>query len=137
MIEDDNVKLLRDVYQSWNNSKAESVALWMNLLADNVEWRSIAEGAPGMEFTKGCCSKDEVAHYFEQLGSEWAMIHYTADEFIAQGDRVVMIGSCGWKHKRTGKIVETPKADIIRMKDSKIVEFYEFYDTAKALAASA
>jgi len=136
MIEDENVKLLREVYQSWNDSKANSVAQWMNLLADQVEWHSIADGAPGMEFSRGCCSRDEVAHYFNELGSEWEMIHYTVDEFIAQGDRVVMIGSCGWKNKRTAKEVETPKADILRLKDSKIVEFYEFYDTAKALAAS-
>ena len=65
-----NVKLLREVYQSWNDSKANSVAQWMNLLADQVEWHSIADGAPGMEFSRGCCSRDEVAHYFKEFGSE-------------------------------------------------------------------
>ena len=35
---------------------------------------------------------------------------------------------------KTGKIVETPKVDIITMEDSKIVDFFELYDTAKALA---
>ena len=34
------------------------------------------------------------------------------------------------------KAVETPIADIIRMKDSKMVEFCEFYDTVQAFAAS-
>ncbi len=136
MIEDENVKILREAYQLWNESKAASVANWMSMVADDVQWRSLADGAAGMEFSKACCSKDEVAMYFEKLGREWEMIHYTVDKFIAQGDRVVMVGSCGFKHRRTGKMVETPKADIIRMKDSKIVEFFEFYDTEKAIAAA-
>ena len=136
MSENDNVRILREAYALWNDSKADSVGHWMNLIADDVIWNSIAAGAAGMEFTRGCSCKADVQRYFSELGSRWEMIHYTVDEFIAQGDRVVMVGSCGWRSRSTGAEVETPKADIIRMKHSKIVEFYEFYDTAKALAAA-
>ncbi len=135
-MEDENVETLREAYQPWNDSKADSVSRWMSLLADDVQWSSIADGSPGMEFSQACCSKDDVARYFEVMVKEWEMIHYTVDEFIAQNDRVVVLGRCGWRHKGTSKVVETPKADIIRMKDPKITEFYEFYDTAKAFEAS-
>ena len=64
------------------------------------------------------------------------MIHYTVNEYIAQGDRVVAVGHCKWRHRKTGRDVETPKVDIITMKDSKMVDFYELYDTAKAIACS-
>jgi ketosteroid isomerase-like protein len=64
------------------------------------------------------------------------MIHYTVDELIAEGDRVVMLGSCGWKNRRTGIVVQTPKADFLRLEGGKVVEFFEFFDTAKAMAAS-
>jgi len=136
MTEQDNVQTLREAYQLWNDSKADSVGHWLELIADDVKWNSIADGAPGMEFTRACNCKADVQRYFADLGSQWEMIHYTVDEFIAQGDRVVMLGSCGWRGRRSGVVVETPKADIIRMKNSKIVEFYEFYDTAKTLAAA-
>jgi ketosteroid isomerase-like protein len=120
----------------WNDSRADSMGHWLELIADEVEWRSLADGAPGMDFA-GCCNcKDEVLSYFEKLGADWEMLHYTVGEFIAQGDRVVMVGTCGWRHRGTGKGIESPKVDVIRMKDGKIVGFHEFYDTAKAIAAT-
>ena len=48
----------------------------------------------------------------------------------AEGDRVVMLGRCSWRFKRTGKVVSTPKADSWRFADGKAVEFYEYFDTA-------
>ena len=131
-----NVAILKAAYESWNDSHARSFERWMDLIADDVKWRSIADGTSGMEFTRSCDCKDDVAKYFEGLASDWELIHYTVGEFVAQDDRVVMIGSCGWRNKKTGKTVETPKADVIRMRNSRIVEFFEFFDTAKALAAS-
>ena len=49
--------------------------------------------------------KDILKIYFE----EWEMIHFTTEEFIGERNRLVMLGSCGWKHKQTGKTVESPK----------------------------
>jgi hypothetical protein len=47
-----------------------------------------------------------------------------------------MLGSCGWKNRRTGVTVQTPKADFLRLRDGQVVEFFEFFDTAKAMAAA-
>jgi ketosteroid isomerase-like protein len=65
------------------------------------------------------------------------MIEYRVDHFVAQGDRVVMVGHCSWRAKRTGKVVATPKVDTWRFANGKAVEFYEFYDTAQVHAAMA
>ncbi len=65
------------------------------------------------------------------------MIHYTVDEFVAQGDAVFMRGSCSWRHKRTGRVVDTPKVDFWRFRNGKAVEFYEYYDTVRVVAAAA
>jgi len=131
-----NIEVLKEAYQFWNDNKEKAFENWMDLMADDVKLESIADGAKGLEFSKCCDCKDDVFRYFQVLAEDWEMIHYTVDEFIAQEDRVVVVGTCGWKNKKTNKTVETPKADIIRMKDSKIIEFYEFYDTAKAIAAA-
>jgi uncharacterized protein len=136
MSEQENVEILRRGYALWNDTKANSVAHWLDLIADDVQWRSLADGATGMAFTRACNSKSDVQRYFAALAEEWAMDYYTVDEFIAQGDRVVMLGSCGWRNKKTGAKLDTPKVDVIRMRDSRIVEFFELYDTAKALAAA-
>ena len=136
MSETRNVELLRQGYKLWNDSKADSVGHWLNLVADDVKWTSLANGAAGMEFTAACGCKADVRRYFSELGKHWEMLHYTVEEFIAQGDRVVVLARCGWRNRDTGAAVETPKADILRMKDAKIVEYFEFYDTAAALAAA-
>jgi ketosteroid isomerase-like protein len=135
--EEKNVEILREAYRLWHKTKGGSVDYWMDLMADNIRFRSLAGGEPGLDFTRECCIKEEVRHYFEGLGADWEMIHYTAEEFIAQKDRVVMLGSCAFRHRHTGNILETPKADFFRFSNGQIVDFMEFYDTAKALAGSA
>jgi uncharacterized protein len=132
----DHVRQLQEAYRLWHETKGQSVQQWLDLLADDVCFRSLAGGAPGMEFTRHCSCREEVASYFEMMAADWEMVHYTVEEFIAQGARVVMLGSCAWRHRRTGRTVETPKADFFTFKEGKIIDFLEFYDTAKAMAAS-
>jgi len=134
--ESDNLALIREAYQQWHDSRGASVGKWLDLMSHGVRFRSLAGGAAGLEFSRDCANRDEVARYFAELGNDWDMIHYTVDELIAQGDRVIMLGSCGWKNRRTGIAVQTPKADFLRMKDGKVIEFFEFFDTAKAMVAS-
>ena len=134
--EAENAALVRAAYAEWDASKGASSQKWLELMGDGVRFRSIAGGAKGMEFTRDCASRDEVARYFAELANDWQMIHYTVDELIAQGDRVVMLGSCCWRNKHTGRVVDTPKADFLRLHGAKVVEFYEFFDTAQAIAAS-
>ena len=132
----ENVEILKEAYRLWDETKAGSTDHWMNLMAEEVDFRSLAAGGEGLAFSRDCCSCDDVRRYFDELCSDWEMIHYTPEDFIAEGDRVVMIGSCGWKHRTSGRSVETPKADIFRFKDGKIVSFFEFFDTAQAFAAA-
>lgn len=130
-----NVRLLEAGYEKWDGS-AQGVEHWMNLMSDDIRWRSLGSGAAGIEFTKQCRSKSDVLRYFAELGKQWKLISYKADEFVAQGDRVVMLGSCAWQHRGTGKVAETPKVDVFLFRDGKVIDFMEYYDTAAVLAAT-
>jgi len=55
-------------------------------------------------------------------------------ECFAQGDLVLALGSCAFRNKRTGKVLDTPKADFHKFRNGKTCEFFEFYDTAQAIA---
>lgn len=135
--EQENVSILRKGYELWSKSKAGSAEHWIDLMSDDeLCWRSLAGGAAGVEFTRDCHSKSEVRGYFETLTTGWEMLDYTIDEYIAQGDRVVALGRCSWKNRASGKSVSTPKADVIRFRNGKIVDFVEFYDTATMIAAA-
>lgn len=131
--ESSNVAALKDAYRQWHETKAGSVAHWLALMTDDVKFRSLAGGATAMEFTRASSCKDDVKRYFAGLIDDWEMIFYQIDEYIAQADRVVALGRCSFKHKKTGKILETPKADFHKFRGGKICEFFEFYDTAHAI----
>jgi ketosteroid isomerase-like protein len=130
-----NATSLREAYRQRHESKGKSVQTWLDLMADDVRLRSLADGRPGVDFTSEVRSREGVARYFTGLLGDWEMIHYTTDDFVVDGDRVVMRGSTAWRHRKTGRAVDTRKVDFVTFRGGKIVEFDEFYDTAAMVAA--
>jgi uncharacterized protein len=132
-----NVSILKQAYVKWSESKGGSADHWRAIFADTFKFGSIAQGGHGAAYLTSYQSRDELAQYFAGIARDWDMIEFVTDHFVAQDDRVVMIGHCSWRFKRTGKVVSTPKADSWRFAGGKAVEFYEFYDTAQVSAATA
>jgi len=132
-----NVDLLKQRYARWAETKGSSVDEWMTFLDDNIKFGSLAGGAAHVAYMNNYSNKAALRSYFDGLAKNWAMIHYTADEFVAQGDVVVVRGSCAWQNRRTQKVCSTPKIDFWRFRDGKAVEYFEYYDTAGVHAAAA
>lgn len=109
----DRVAMVRNAYRRWDESKGADNAVWLSLFADNVRLRSLAG-----------------------IAADWEMVHYTPERFIAQGDDLVVLCSCAWKHRRTGKVMESLKSDFFQFSGDKVVDFLELYDTAKAIDAT-
>ena len=99
----DNVARLKSVYRQWHESKGASVKAWLDIMADDVRCYSLAAGAPSAEFTAPISSKKDFERYFKGLLDDWEMIHYTTDEFVAEGDRVAVLGSTAWRNRMTGR----------------------------------
>jgi ketosteroid isomerase-like protein len=137
MSEDANVATLKDAYRRWHETRGGSADHWMTVCDENIRFGSLAQGAPRVEYLTAYSARDELKHYFEGLSRDWEMIEYVPEHFVAQDDRVVMLGRCSFRARRTGKVVSTPKADAWRFVDGKAVEFFEYYDTAGVLAAMA
>ena len=131
-----NVDALKQAYALWGETKGGSVDHWLSMMSDDIRFHSLGGGAQPMEFTRDRDCRSEVKGYLEGLMAEWEMVDFTASEFIADGDRVVMVGHVTFRHRKTGKTVESPKADVWRFRDGKAVEFMEFFDTAKAFAGA-
>ena len=132
----DNVGKLRRAYQLWHDTRGGSAQHWLDLMADDVVMRSITAGAPGMDFTRANDGKAEAARYFAGLAADWEMIHFTPEEYVAQGDRVVVLSRVAFRYRRTGRVVESPKADVFRFHNGQIIEFFEFFDSAQVVAAA-
>lgn len=131
-----NVGVLKQAYTDWSSSKGASADHWTAIFADKIKFGSIAQGGHGAAYLTSYQSRNELAQYFAGLSRDWEMIEFVTDHFVAQDDRVVMLGHCAWRFRRTGKVVNTPKADSWRFADGKVVEFYEYYDTAQLREAT-
>lgn len=133
-----NVEMLKQAYKRWGDSKGGSADDWLKICADNIAFGSLAQGAPvHANYLTAYQSRDALKDYFAGLSRDWEMIEYVTEHYIAQGDRVVVLGRCSWRFKRSGKVVSTPKADSWRIVDGKAVEYFEYYDTAQVHAAAA
>jgi len=136
--EANNVAVLTEAYRRWHDSRGGSVDHWMSICSENIQFGSLIRGAePRVAYMTGYNARAELGQYFEGLARDWEMIEYKVDHFVAQGDRVVMIGRCSWRHKNSGKVVNTPKVDTWRFANGKAVEYYEYFDTAQVYAAVA
>ncbi|APR76528.1 Hypothetical protein A7982_01875 [Minicystis rosea] len=132
----DLVEKLREAYRAWSESCGTDPSVWLALFADDIVYRSVADGASGMSFSGPRRGIRAVQGYFTAVAADWEMLYFSADEIFGAGDRVTVIGRCGWRFRATGKAVESPTAHIWKFRDGKIVEYLDFYDTAGALAAT-
>jgi uncharacterized protein len=132
----DHVKRLRHAYQQWNDTRGGSVETWLELFADDVVMRPVSSNTGEHEFAKNLQGKADAGRYLAGLMTLWEMIHFTPEQFIADGERVVVVSRVAFKSRATGKVAETSKADIFQFREGKVVEVMEFFDTAAALAAS-
>lgn len=133
----DNTALLREAYALWHDTKGGSVDHWMGLVSENISFGSVAGGSAAvLPFATYYDSRAALNGYFELLLRDWEMIYFNAQEFLAQGEAVVMRGSTAWRHRRTGKVFATPKLDFWRFHNGKAIEFFEYFDTAGAISAA-
>ncbi len=132
-----NVAILTEAYRRWADSKGASADHWISICDPDIRFGSIAEPLKAVAYMGSYRSRDELRQYFAGITHDWEMLDYRADHFVAQGDRVVMLGHCSWRAKASGQVVSTPKADSWRFADGKAVEFFEFFDTAQVMQAMA
>jgi ketosteroid isomerase-like protein len=131
-----NKAQLAQIYRRWHETKGACLDEFIGIFADDISFRSLAQGAAPVTFTAAAIGPAQLRGYFDGLLAGWTMIHFTVDHMIADGDRVAVVGSTAWTCKATGKVCETPKIDLWRFRDGRAVEFFELYDTAGMLAAA-
>lgn len=132
-----NVELLEHAYRRWSETRGGSADEWLAICAERMAFGSLAHGTAPTPYLTSYRSRDELKDYFDGISRDWEMMEYVVEHFVAQDDRVVMLGRCAWRYRKTDRVVWTPKCDSWRFVDGKAVEFFEFYDTAQVLAAAA
>jgi hypothetical protein len=74
-------------------------------------------------------------YLLEPLSAGWDGFSAKAHEFIAQGDRVVSLGTYSGTFKKTGRSFSAAFAHVWTVRDGKLARFDTRTDTAKVLEA--
>lgn len=100
------------------------------LMADDVEW--IIPG-PGLPLAGTYRGRDGVAAFFQKLVQEDEILDFQPREFIADGDRVIVVGWERVRVKATNRVLELDWVMSFTVRDGKVVRYRQFSDT-KAIA---
>ncbi len=120
-----NTEIVKKAYEHFGSGDIEGL---LSLYSDDVSWTiPTIENAP---FSGSRTGKPAVAEFFTQLADAEEFSHFAPTEFIAEGDRVVVLGSSKGTVKSTGNNFATDWVHICTVKDGKITSFLEFFDSA-------
>ncbi len=122
----ETVHELYDAYRTRNEARLRE------LMADDIEWNQCA-GFPGGSKRRGI---DDVLDGI--LGSNhsiWTDFGADTNEFLVDGESVVVLGSYRGKHAHTGKEMQADFVHVYRVRDGKVTRFDQVADTAPMIAA--
>ena len=132
MSEQDNVGVVRRAYENFKSGNIRGV---LDSLTDDVDWR--LPQIQGVGFSGPRRGREAVGGFFSSLAEEQDVISFEPREFVAQGDKVVALGTYRWRVKRTGREYGGDWAHVFTVRDGKITGFHEYMDSAAAAAAFA
>ena len=130
MIEE-NVKIVQQMYLSFGQGDIPAV---LNGLADDIDWCQL--GPEGIfPFAGPRRGKNEMMSYFQALGQALNIQVFEPREFIPHDDKVIVLGHEKGEAKPTGRKYEFDWIHVFTLRDGKIVQYRDYYDTAALVEA--
>lgn len=115
----------RDAYRMFR----ENDPGFLERMDPDVEWH-VPDTLPGGGDLHGSLA---VLEFFETMSGLWEDAHPEPEEFLAAGDKLVVLGTWRAKARLTGVRVEIPFAHVHQFRAGKLVYFRNYIDAAKAL----
>ena len=105
----------------------------IDLLTEDVIWTD--PGYPQIPYAGRRRGKDEVLGFFSEMGKTVTFTRFEPQEFLNDGDQVVVKGYFTGKGNGTGKTFETEWVMIWEVVDNKVKSYQAFIDTCKVAEA--
>ena len=122
MSEKVNTDIVRSGYEKFGTGDVDGL---LELFADNILWQvpGVREGKPA------------VAEFFKLLSENETFDRFEPLEFIAQNDKVVVLGEVAATVNPTGRSYESDWVHVFTVHDGVVTSFQEFFDTAAVTKA--
>ena len=124
MSELENVKIVQQVYADFGQGNIASV---LNAMAEDVVWKQPKTGPT--PFAGTVRGREQLGEWFGQMDAVSQVEAFEPQEFIAKGDKVVVLGNYTYRSKSTGKSWQSDWAMVWVVKNGQIVEGQIFEDT--------
>ncbi len=124
MDEQANVRVVEGMFSALRRGDITGV---LDRLSDDIEWRIAAPSElPYAGIHRG---RDEVAKFFQTFGQAAEFEEFQPREYLAKGDKVVVLGHERQRIKASGQVVETDWAMVFALRDGRIARFRNFVDS--------
>jgi ketosteroid isomerase-like protein len=131
MAETENLRIVRLAFEKLG---AQDMQGFMDTLAEDVIWETPGP-ADALPFAGVHRGRDEVAAWFTKLNELEEVQRFEPEDFLAKGDKVVVLGRSRVRVKATDRVIDDHWFHVYTVRDGKIAHFREAYDTAAEVAA--
>ena len=131
MAEQENVQTVKEAYAAFERGDITSL---LNLVSEDVEWHM-----PGpsdiIPFAGEFRGREGVGRFFAALGGAEDVEIFEPREFVAQGDKVVVMGRYRGRIKANGQVDDIEFVHVFNVRDGHITNYRQYNDTAPTVAA--
>lgn len=125
MSEQDNLDVIRRGYDAYGRGDIETL---LGLFDEQIEW--VTPGPPELPSSGRRRGHKEVGEFFAAVNEVFDIQRFEPKEFIAQGDRVIVLGDETATIRATGKVLDSNWVHSFTLKNGRVVAFQEYLDTA-------
>ena len=123
MSEQDNINSVQEMYSAFGRG---DVATIVDKCSDDVKW--ITHLDPAVPWSGDYSGRDNVPRFFQAIFESVDTTSFEPQEWIADGDTVVSIGSYGCRVRATGKEANTRWIFVWKFDDGRVVSYEQFHD---------
>ena len=127
-----NVEIVQACFAAFQRGDVPAI---LNLCDENVEW--IEPGLPGIPYGGRGKGRNSATEFFRAMGDTTDVLNFAPQTYLANGDRVVVLGTEDLRAKATGKSAHTEWALDFTVQNGKVTRWQAYFDTAAVQAAYA
>jgi ketosteroid isomerase-like protein len=127
---EENVQIVKDFFAAIGRSDKEDL---LALVAEDIEWIIPGEGWPLAGTHRG---RAGLADVLQKASEEVETTYPAPPEYVAQGDRVLVVGVATGKIKATNRTFKDDWVFAITVRDGKLTKIREYIDTQALARAS-
>jgi ketosteroid isomerase-like protein len=129
MSEQQNLEVVRRGYDAFGHGDIETL---LGLFDEQIEW--VTPGPPEVKVSGRRVGRQAVAEFFTSLSELFDIQRFEPREFVAQGDRVIVLGEDTTVVRATGKAINGSWAHAFTLRDGRVVAFQEYLDMSETVA---